>query len=256
MRIATAVFPQSTGGSTYERLLGALTNSARTVCPDIPFDVHRMDRDRTSRSANTCAKAAQKLSFVDNTHKMRAWNRIAQETPDGEIVLLLDADTFLTGDPSILESMEFDVAYTARPEGSSFPLNSGVVPFRGGPVARAFFAEWLEVNEEFLADGTRHQTFRERYGGINQAALGAMLERGSATGILRLECAEWNCEDTTWKAFDPDSTKVVHVKSALRRVCLGLQTPSPHHLPLLEAFRKLDPLERSRKGLDPMVAVR
>lgn len=35
--------------------------------------------------------------------------------------------------------------------------------------------------------------------------------------LLGIPCVEWNCEDSAWESFDPRKTRIVHVKSALRR---------------------------------------
>ena len=112
--------------------------------------------------------------------------------------------------------LPFDVAYTVRPR--LLPLNAGVVFVRVSDRVRAFMTAWRDENRRMLTDTQHHQVWRRRYGGINQAALGAVLEspRTDGLAITPLPCSEWNCEDSTWRAYDPDVTRIVHLKSQLR----------------------------------------
>lgn len=43
------------------------------------------------------------------------------------------------------------------------------------------------------------------------------LKRALKVNLIGIPCREWNCEDSAWNAFDPGRTRIVHVKSALRR---------------------------------------
>jgi hypothetical protein len=78
-------------------------------------------------------------------------------------------------------------------------------------------AKWRTVNHQMMNDRQLRDRWR-RYAGINQRALGSMLERqcGDFGHLLQLPCAEWNCEDSAWASFDPNVTRIIHVKSALR----------------------------------------
>ncbi len=219
MKLITTYFPSPAGGDMYGRMLRALRNSVAANCPTQPLEVI----DPTEMSLPTgigsgAANSNARLSFQCNTAKMRLWESVVADAEDGECLALIDADVIVLRPLADVFSAEFDLAMTWRPEGAKFPFNSGVVFVRVNDRTREFFAEWRRVNDEFLADGERHQQFRARYGGINQAALGAMLESDLAANlnILKLDCEEWNCEDSTW-ALANDATRVVHIKGRLRK---------------------------------------
>jgi len=186
--------------------------------------------------------ASPVTSYGANAYKLELWAELVRTAPDGSRILLIDADTFVSGCLDPLWGEEFDVAYTGR-DASPFPLNAGVIAIRAGAPARAFMREWSRLDLRLLRDSALHGLWRRKYGGINQAALGWLLESGGAetsgARVLRLPCLVWNCEDTSWSAFDPAVTKVVHVKSALRMAALGVHVT--HALrPLARVWCALD----------------
>jgi hypothetical protein len=201
----------------YERLARVLEYSARMYCPTWDINVRRI--------APTVLRAASRSeSHAANSWKLEHWCRVVEEAANDERILLVDADTFVTGCLDPLWDREFDFAYTAR-DTSRFPLNGGVIAVRGSERARDFMRLWVRRDRELLVNEERHRPWRKKYGGMNQASLGSLLETGSAlTSWLRVEplpCLEWNCEDTCWDRFD-SATKIVHVKSALRMAVFGL----------------------------------
>jgi hypothetical protein len=158
----------------------------------------------------------QGQAAADNSWKLAEWARIVRDAPDGARVLLVDSDTAVTGSLDELWAHPFDVAITTRPKGSRFPLNAGVVAVRVSPATRAFMDEWLREDREMLAHPARLRPWRQRYGGQNQASLGAVLERGGhGLDVARIPCEVWNAEDDSWHTFGPD-TRILHVKGALR----------------------------------------
>lgn len=159
---------------------------------------------------------ASRRSNVSNTQKFEEWCRIVAEAPDGERVLLIDADTAILRPLEDIWVQPFDLAYTVKP-GARFPFNGGVIFLRVSPAVRALFARWWEENIRMLHDATYHAPFRKRYGGLNQAAFGALLERGAMADLqlLTLPCPEWNCENESWPRFDPTVTRILHIKDGL-----------------------------------------
>jgi hypothetical protein len=64
--------------------------------------------------------------------------------------------------------------------------------------------------------------WEKKYGGINQAALGSMMDRGELHGarIAWVDAARWNaCYDPLWKGWR--TAAVVHCKSTLRSELFG-----------------------------------
>lgn len=194
----------------WTRLAQVLAHSAARHCPDWTVQVEAIALPKP--------RARCSSGYVDNTHKLDRWCAVAAAAPDGTQLLLIDADTVILRPLEAIWAQPFDVAYTVRPAASRFPLNAGVVFVRVSDRARAFMTAWRDENRQMFADAARHQPWRKRYGGINQAALGAVLASAHVAdlAIARIPCAEWNCEDSTWADFDPAVTRILHVKSQLR----------------------------------------
>jgi hypothetical protein len=103
---------------------------------------------------------------------------------------------------------------------------------------------WLDSNARMRADRKLQSVWR-RYQGINQRALGQLLEerRHELGDVRQLPCAEWNCEDSAWPSFDPAITRIVHVKSALRDAVFHSPTPpavKPHLRSLARTWLALE----------------
>jgi hypothetical protein len=220
----------------YVRLARVLEASARRHAPDWDVEVRRIQTTNL-RSSGGCQ------SHSDNSWKLEVWKDEVCSSPEGTRIVLLDADTFLTGNPGDVWEQEFDVAYTARPAGVSlkYPINAGVFAVRVNDRSRAFMRAWHQQDRTFLADRKLHYPWAHIYGGMNQASLGSMLHRPETlpemglegVKVAALECARFNCEDTSWELFHPDRTRIVHVKSALRMNALGLsgaRTPALKNL--------------------------
>lgn len=199
----------------WEQLAGVLRHTAHRHCPDWEIRVEHIEPTEMYSSLGVPV-------HVFNTQKMEHWNRSVQELADGDVALLIDADTAILRPLDDVWDLDFDVAYTARPDGCRFPFNSGVVFLRVTEATKAFVQAWWEENARMLIDGTRHQWWNHKYGGINQASLGYAIEKQDSWGadLLALPCREWNCEDSTWAQFD-ETTRIVHFKSALRSAITG-----------------------------------
>jgi hypothetical protein len=167
--------------------------------------------------ADDCRPRAMADSYVWNTQKMLFWSRLVDEAPDGAELLLLDADIMVLRPLDDLWTRSFDMAYTTKVD-ARLPFNTGVVALRLSPAVRAFHERWVNEQLKMLRDQAFHATYRHKYGGIHQAALGYCLEQGAAKHLelLELPCTEWNCEDATWRQFSPETTRIVHLKSGLR----------------------------------------
>jgi len=215
----------------YARLARVLEATARRHLPGWEVNVRGIKRDLTfSRVLGESASS--------NTQKLEEWARIAASAPEGDLLALLDADTFLTATLDPVWDLDFDVALTER-AGSHLPLNGGVIFLRAGARARDFMKAWAETNRELFCSPKLLDPWRKRYGGMNQAALGKVLETRPPGGakVLRLPCLEWNCEDSSWAQFDPARTRVIHVKSALRTAAFGMDGAFGPVAPLMRLWR-------------------
>jgi hypothetical protein len=98
---------------------------------------------------------------------------------------------------------------------------------------------WRDVNDRMCRLGQGHAEYHRKYAGMNQASFGELLETGGFDGlsVLELPCAEWNCCE--WLQFS-DQTRVVHVKSRLRRaVFLGGDIPM-NLVPIADLWHRLE----------------
>ena len=223
----------------FSRLAPVLEYSARVHCPDWDIRIEKLGRPQGLTSAMGVS------AHEDNTHKLDRWRRVVDEAPDGTPILLIDTDTVILRPLDDVWKSSFDVAYTDKPAGSRFPLNGGVMFLRANLQSRAFVGRWADQNRTFLSDRSyKTSSVRRTFGGINQAALGSILREnergGSRVSVLALSCAEWNCEDETWEKFGPQ-TRILHVKSGLRREILKLQGPRPKfaHRAAVDAWKRM-----------------
>lgn len=177
---------------------------------------------------------------IANTHKLTHWCARIEAAADGDRVLLIDADTFILRSLDEVWHAPFDLAYTTRPH--HVPFNLGVIFVRVSARTRAFFDAWRDENARIFQPGNAQQVWRTRFGGVNQAAFGALLESGRLADLTlhKLPCLEWNCETSQWAAFDPAVTRIVHVNGALRRQIFHRERPTAELEPLVNRWRALE----------------
>jgi len=236
-RIISCYFAGAGTGDRWPRLARVFEHTARTHSPEWQLQLTKLSapRRRLNQSDNHSANAL----------KLEHWCDAVRSANDGDELLLIDADAFIVRPLDDIWVMPFDVAYTVRPPGYPMPLNGGVVFLRVSSSTRQFMATWGAANAAMLLDRALLAKWR-KYQGINQRALGMLIEEG-LTGLhslLDLPCAEWNSEDSAWSSFDPAFTRIVHVKSELRDAVF----PSKYHpcrKPHLKAIARIwEELER------------
>lgn len=199
------------GGERYARMARVFEATARRHCPGWDLNLRKV------AEANLPCHRTANSGHVANTQKLDCWNEIVQSAPDGARILLIDADTFFVNPIDDIWDQDFDIAHTVKR--SQFPFNLGVIFVRASAPVRAFFTAWAEQNRRMLTHKVIHRHYRDRFGGINQASFGRVLETPAVLGLnlVGIPCSTWNCEDSAWADFDPASTRILHVKSALRR---------------------------------------
>lgn len=221
------------GDRDWTRMAAVLAHTAREHCPGWDVQIEAI-------TPVPHVSALGMPSHVANTQKMEHWFDRAMAAPDGTPVLCIDADTMIVQPIDAVWDRVFDLAYTTKV--SRFPFNSGVVFLRMSEPVRDFLAIWMHENRRMLGDQVHHQVWRAKYGGINQASLGYALESKLASGLrlAQLPCVEWNCEDSAWDRANA-STRIVHVKSGLRKAALrGRRGATPAIRRLADQWRALD----------------
>ncbi len=193
----------------YDRLARVLTYSAQRHCPTWTIRIEPI-------SPTLQTPCTGNPSHAWNTAKLNWWDDVVQQAPDGTPVVLMDADTVILRPLDPIWALPFDLAYTARAL-TRLPLNGGVVALRVSDRTKAVMRAWRAVNDEMMREPKRHTPYHVKYAGMNQASFGCLLEEGglAALQVIKVPCAEWNCCE--WQEFS-DTTRILHVKSRLRRV--------------------------------------
>lgn len=231
--LASVYFGSGAAGEEFRRMARALEYSALRHAPAWRLEIHAVPPATGYRS--TLGVPAHE----HNSAKLDRWRDVIRTAADGDRVLLLDVDTMITGPLDVVWDSPFDLAYTVCAD--RLPLNAGVVFVRVSDRTRGFLEQWAAVNRSFLADAAALRPWRIRYAGINQAALGFMLERaGHGCTISKLPGAIWNCEDSTWRHYDPTRTRIVHLKSDLRRAIFRGLAARPELRAIVAEWRALE----------------
>lgn len=157
--------------------------------------------------------------YLANARKTKHQARIVEAAADGELIGFLDADTFVLRELADVAELAFDLAITVKPAGVRYPINTGVTFARVSPRVRVFYRRWYEAVIAMLQDRPLLKRWSSRFGGINQSALGYLLDEHDLT-IARLPCKEWNATRDSWPSCD-SNTRVVHLLSSLRDACVG-----------------------------------
>ena len=248
-RLAAVYFGTGGAGDQYGRLARVLAYTAAAHCPAWTITIERAVVPAYNSALGV-------TSHVTNSQKLEWWRGIVARAQDGDRILLMDADMAIFRPLDPVWDLPFDLAYTMRETGR-LPLNGGVVFLRVSDRVRAFVDQWFATNQRFLGDPAAHRPWRMKYAGINQASFGYMLERTDhGCDLRRLTCREWNCENTTWALFDPTITRIVHLKSGLRRALFGAPIVRSDHKALIALWHGLEAKARRRAELDAARAAR
>ena len=233
MRIEAVLFAGNIA-KAHQKMARVLAASAKQNCPSSQLTIHTI-----SGTDSEITAVRRSNLYLNNARKTKHHRKIVHDARDGELVCLIDTDTMVLRDLAAIEtygaSADFDLAYTQPAAGAKYRINSGVLFVRISDSVRDFFDRWFLTVQQMLLDEPFHNRWRDFYGGINQAALGYLLESGVAgttcgaaggTGIktLTLACDEWTCEPSSYDRFG-EHTRVVHVMGNLRDCCLRRSQP-------------------------------
>jgi len=220
---------------TWKRLASVLRFSAARHCPGWSVEVEEIAPPEPSQRT---------YHYVANTHKLDWWVARVLVAPTGDEIALLDADAMVLRNLDDVWGQAFDFAYTVKdPAGNpnALPFNAGAIFLKVTPAVQSFMTLWRDENRRMLEGPNLHRPWAKKYGGINQSALGMLLEQGRVPlDLCRLSCQEWNCEDSSWARYEPGRTRVVHVKSALRRSILDPRVSALRLRHLANLWRQLE----------------
>lgn len=172
--------------------------------------------------------------MTSNTAKLDVWCEYMEGCE--EEVIFIDCDMLMLRSAMHAFDEPFDVAYTRRSVVGQIPLNAGVIMARPTEKARGFFRKWRDVNRiMYEKQDAFCKEWQAKYPGMNQAALGYLIESGDYDADLyTYETRQWNAVECDWAHIN-DSTVFVHFKGKLREV-LRHRKPFPPVYKAMEAW--------------------
>lgn len=217
VKIVTVQFnyPKELRRTPYDKLYEVFKKSIQENAPNCELAELKTSPPETNPSAH-------KISFTSNTYKLKLWCDYLETATDP--IVFADCDMLCLRDPSTAFEQEFDIGFTERhgDYNRRLPINGGIILARPTEATKAFFRRWYEVNCIMLANKNVHHKFHEKYGGINQASFGYMLEaepREHPALLKPFPTKTHNAVDCDWHLIN-EKTVFVHYKSALRRAVL------------------------------------
>lgn len=222
----------------FSRLARALRNSLVVHAPcDWIIDVPDMEPEPVT---------AADEKIAGNVRQFKRWGAAVKHHNDGDRLLLLDTDMYARRDiGGIFDAAgDPDLFYTTRPGAAEWkPLSTGVLGVLVSDRTRAFFQRMEARIYELLAG--QHAAARIKYGGIQQPALGTLLEEGAAKGmtVTALPCSEWNASAPENYGQGQDA-RLVHVHGSVpRRAVLGQSDyAETRYADLVKEWRRLEAL--------------
>jgi hypothetical protein len=212
MKIVAVQFDYPGAQSKYDTLARVLEHSVKKNCPSANFVLLRIPAPELK---------GLKRCFDSNTIKLWHWQD--QLNCDDEQVVFIDCDMIVLHDIACaFDDSGFDIGITTRANGhrltgGQLPINGGVIFIRNNAEGKAWVKLFQEINQYFFENPVQHQPWRDRYGGMNQAAMGYILEKKTFSArIKKFPCTTWNSCKPEWQ-FINDETKIVHIKSDVRR---------------------------------------
>jgi len=221
MRLVTALFDRD---GDYRRMYNVFMKSCREFMPEVNPELI------------ICEPPEDSDPFRDTYFGFIPAAQAAFESE--EPIAVADADLLFTGSIEDVWNHDFDLAFTVRDHRMKY--NTGLWFARPTERAKKFIADWIDETA-LCYDNFSMQMVHDN-GGIDQQSLFNMLQRNHGAKILLLPCQIWNAEQTCWNAINHE-TKVIHIKSGLRPVCLGKETLKPKHArlqPIVDKWRSYD----------------
>jgi hypothetical protein len=212
------------GVNSYKRLLDVFIYSIQKHMPDVSIEIIHCEPPQKVGNRNT--------GLITNTAKLARWVESMERCEDGDEIIFADCDLLAIGDMfECFDLYDFDLAYTVRHGAehgkTKIPINGGVLPVRVNERTKHFMREYLRINNEMYMNPEFHSPWRLKAAGMNQSAFLYLLETNDLCGCkhLAIPCERWNICNTEWGIANLNTAACLHIKSALRRACLG-QTPS------------------------------
>ena len=157
---------------------------------------------------------------ISRKHDMaHAFNLAAERAMQGrENAAVCDIDLMFVQSIESVFALDFDVAVTVR---EKYKYNTGLWFYRPTAKADIFLDTWIRNTHEMMQhpDQEENKSMIAEYAGIDQASLAQTISEKKRINVLELQCTVWNSCQGEWKHINKN-TKVIHVKSGLRRIAM------------------------------------
>ena len=210
MKIVTTKFKYAGKPFNYDVMHDVFIQSCRKEMPDV--DVVTIPIDNVKKVQDN-----KRPGYLSNTVKLKKYADFVMFCD--EDLILADCDMLCNGNAEVVfKELDFDIAITVKNpgHGTRCRINGGIIFVRDTPKAKAWVKEFNEVNEKMYKDEKFHKQWAEKYFGMNQAAMGYMIDASdNEAKVIELPTRTWNNCDPDWD-YVTDDTVFIHIKSSLR----------------------------------------
>lgn len=154
------------------------------------------------------AKYGRSFKMTSNSHKLNIMNSIAQEA--NEDIVFMDCDMLVIKEIKGIFDLVSHFGITISDYPRLVPINGGVMVVKNTPEGKKQFQELTNINSLMMKNRSLHYRYRKTYAGMNQSAMGYLIEKGAIWD--KLPMSEWNLCDP-WHLYP--YTRVIHYKSRL-----------------------------------------
>lgn len=221
MKIIATYFDRK---NKYRRLLKVFLATAAEHMPDVEVDLIKVRPPRK----------------ISRKHDMaHAFNLAAERAiQGGKDAAICDIDLMFMQSIEPAFDLDFDVAVTVR---EKYHYNTGLWFYRPTDKANIFIKAWID-NTVLMMQHPEQEEIKfmiDKYAGIDQASLARTIAEKKRINVLELQCTVWNSCQGEWKHINKN-TKVIHVKSGLRRIavdCKKMKVGEEYLIPHAEKWR-------------------
>lgn len=156
-----------------------------------------------------------------NAYKLKKWIDFIKQSNSDKIIFS-DCDMMFLDDIDEVYDRDFHIGMTKYTitKNNKWPYNGGIIFVKRNDLTDEFFDLFYNVNLELINNPTKHRYYQHRYDGMNQAAMGCILEEHNKNNkfniALDIPNAIYNSCENDWPTLNPYETKVIHYKVYLR----------------------------------------
>ena len=157
-----------------------------------------------------------------NAYKLKKMIEFIKES-NADKIILSDCDVLFLDDIDEVYDKDFHIGITKHTNTPNnpyrWPYNGGVIFVKKSDLTEEFFDLFYNINLELINNPTKHRQYQKIYDGMNQAAMGCILEehnKNNKFNIQDIPCSKYNSCENDWPTLNPYTTKIIHYKVYLR----------------------------------------